>query len=265
MPNLREVQQAIHDGLIGGHFDMAADYVVSNGLSPQSRLNIYRNTYLSGLVKALRLTFPAVERLVGGDFFEASAQVFIAEHPPKTAYLDQYGAHFPAFLSEYRQSSYLAYLPGVAELEWAISQSLNAPDATILDLQEISSLGAADQDLLYFLPDPSVRLVRAEYPIDAIWRAVLDQDMAALSSIDMNSGPVFLLVQRRQDGAAVIPLNEFSWHFLERLCRGEPAMEVINGCMDIDGATALAEHIAAGRFCGFDLIGSQHEQSFLEH
>jgi hypothetical protein len=49
------------------------------------RLDIYRNTFLLTLTKALRLCFPVVQKLVGDEFFEGAAQVFIAGQPEVTA------------------------------------------------------------------------------------------------------------------------------------------------------------------------------------
>ena len=56
--------------------------MLADGSSPD-RLDIYRNTVLVGLTKALQLNYPAVRRLVGTDFFDGAAQLFIAEHPPR--------------------------------------------------------------------------------------------------------------------------------------------------------------------------------------
>ena len=47
-----------------------------------------------------------------------------------------------------------------------------------------------------FVVDPSVSLLRVNYPVDAIWRGVLAGDDAALAAVDLASGPVAMLVQR---------------------------------------------------------------------
>ena len=47
------------------------------GSTAAERLDVYRNTFLSSLTTALRISYPAVHRLVGGEFFEGAAQSFI--------------------------------------------------------------------------------------------------------------------------------------------------------------------------------------------
>ncbi len=84
--------------------DEAAAALLAAGVA-LDRLDIYRNTIVTGLTKSLRLSFPAVERLVGGDFFDGAAQCFIASYPPREAYLDRYGSELPDFLRDRRSGS----------------------------------------------------------------------------------------------------------------------------------------------------------------
>src|SRR5215470_16215107 len=97
MPTLNEMQGAMRRGLLDGG-DQAVAALLAETLLPADRLSIYRNTSRATLTKTLRLNFPAVERLVGGDFFAAAADEFITREPPCTAWLDLYGEGFPAFL-----------------------------------------------------------------------------------------------------------------------------------------------------------------------
>jgi hypothetical protein len=61
MPTLLETQRAIGASLLDSD-DAAATALIEPGLA--GRLDIYRNTFVIGVTKALRLTFPAVHRLV---------------------------------------------------------------------------------------------------------------------------------------------------------------------------------------------------------
>ena len=124
MPSLLELQHAMRRSLLqeaGGGVD---DSIVGAGLAPAQRLNIHRNTMLGTLANALRVSFPAVHRLVGADFFEGAAQIFAREQPPRSADLDAYGAEFPGFLQRFGPASTLAYLADVARLEWAVNREI---------------------------------------------------------------------------------------------------------------------------------------------
>src|SRR6266852_5083556 len=98
MPPLLDLQRAIHRSLARGEDGEISAHLVADGTEPAERLGIYRNTLESALTAALRLSYPAVERLVGSEFFEGAARLFIKEQRPQNAYLDEYGAGFPEFL-----------------------------------------------------------------------------------------------------------------------------------------------------------------------
>lgn len=231
----------------------AAAYILSDGLAPGARLNVYRNTAIGALTTALRLSYPAVQRLVGAEFFDAAVLIFIQTEPPHSAYLDEYGAAFPDFLARFPPAASLPYLPAVARLEWAVSQSLHAPDIEALDLSRLSMVDPADHGRIVLLPHPSVGLVQADHPVDAIWRAVLAQDEPAMAAIDLGSGPVYLLVQRLETGVDVMRISETEWRFAAQLCAGRPLQAALDTASGLDAAAALAGHLAAGRFIGFRL------------
>jgi hypothetical protein len=257
MPTLLEIQRAICAALID-RGDVAAIAMLADDV-PADRLDIYRNTFITGATRALRLSFPAVHRLVGDEFFVAAAVAFVAREPPRAACLDDYGADFPHFLHAFPPAAALAYLTDVARLEWAVNCALHAPDGAPLDLERLQALRPEDQIRVCFAPHPSVALLRLGYPADAIWRGVLGGDNAALAAVDLASGPVHLLVERRAAGVEVSRLAAAAWRFTAALCAGRPLADVFAEFPEAAGAAmerpdaGLATHLAAGRFADFHL------------
>jgi len=155
-PTLAELQHAIGRSLLHGTdgIDRIADdvmaLVAADGLDPRRRLGIYGNTATGTLVKALQLAFPAVQALVGAEFFEGAARLFIETSPPQSAWLDAYGGTFPEFLAQMPQAASLAYLPDTARLEWAINTVLHAPDRQPLDLDRLAQQLQADPGSVRF-------------------------------------------------------------------------------------------------------------------
>src|SRR5260370_2714307 len=143
MPTLLELQHAVRRSLVGDG-DGAAAALLSDGVA-HDRLDIYRNTIILGLTKALRLCYPVVQRLVGADFFDDAARRFIAEHPPRSAYLDQFGSEFPEFLRRFPPAASLAYLADVARLEWAVNCPVRALDVEPLELATLAATGPDGQ------------------------------------------------------------------------------------------------------------------------
>ena len=251
-PSLLELQRAVSAGLADGEQLPAAFGALVDGIDAAERLSIYRNTSVSTLTTALRLTYPAVQKLVGDEFFEGAARVFIEGHPARSAWLDQYGQGFGAFLAQFPPASSLPYLPDVAELEWAVSRALHAPDAIPIDLAQLAALPATASASLRLLAHPALSLVRANAPADAIWHAVLDGDDAALGAIDPADGPVYLLVERRESSVCLQHLGEAAWRFTAALCAGTPLSAALQRNPDCAADALLAEHLAAGRFIGFE-------------
>jgi hypothetical protein len=238
-PALRELQCAWGRSLLAG----AAGPDAPDPLL----LDIYRNTSLGTLSNALSLSFPAVQRLVGAGFFDTAAQEFIRLNPPSSACLNDYGQQFPQFLAQFPHAAHLGYLADVARLEWAVSCALHAADAAPLDLAALAGLDTALMPSVRFVPHPSVTAMRLDTPADAIWRAVLAEDDAAMRAIDPEAGPVWLLIERCALGVQVRRMESGAWHFTQRLCAGEPLQSALEG----EGLEAvLADHLASGRFIG---------------
>lgn len=264
MPSLRDVQDAIRMSLVEREDRLAAAYIVGAGLAPERRLAVYRNTFLANLANALRLSYPAVHRLVGAEFFDGTAHIYVQQQPPRSSYLDEYGVGFPDFLARFPPAASLPYLPDVARLEWAVSRALHAPDVEPLDVTRLGTLDASDHDRVRFVPHPSVSLLVANYPVDAIWHAVLARDDAALGAIDLAAGPVRLMVQRRVTGVDVTRLDRRPWDFAAALCAGEPLRRALDAAGDANAAAWLGEHFTAGRFIAFSLADTAVHPSLQE-
>ncbi len=248
MSALLELQQAVGRAIVSGDTPDAARLIIGDGLNPQDRLGIYRNTFIASLTAALRLSFPAIERLVGAEFFEGAAQIFIQDCPPTCAYLNEYGAAFPDFLARFAPAAQIHYLPDVARLEWAVNRALHAPNAVPLDLAQLNAFSDTPPQDIRFIAHPAVSLLRSDFPVDAIWRATLADDDAALEGLNLSDGPAWLLVGRGNDSVAVSRMDDTAWRFAAALCAGETLAAAFDAAGDSDAAALLAPHLAAGRF-----------------
>jgi hypothetical protein len=251
VPTLLELQRAMRASLVD-HDDGPAAAMLDENV-PADRLNIYRNTFVTGVTKALRLSYPAINRLVGNDFFEGAAALFIAQRPPRAAYLDEYGADFPQFLRTFEPAGSLVYLADVARLEWAVNRAIHARDAAPLDLTRLEALAPEEQACVCFRPHPSVALLRTDYPADVIWRGVLSGDDTGLAAVDLNAGPVHLLVERGATGVEVLRLDETAWNLAASLCEGRSVEASLAAVPDSRANVLLAEHLAVRRFIDFNL------------
>ncbi len=253
MPSLRDVQRAMRDSLVGSAMTAALPWIVADGVAPERRLAVYRNTFDSTLVNALRLSYPAVRKVVGTEFFEGAARFFVHELPPRATCLDYYGADFADFLAAFGPAASLPYLPDLARLEWAVNRALHAPDAQPLDASRLAAIEPERHERIRFVVDPSVSLVRVNYPVDAIWGGVLADDDAALAAVDLASGSAAMLVQRLATGIVVIRIDGPTFRITAALLAGQPLGIALASAGAATAAAVLADHLAAGRFVAFEL------------
>lgn len=259
-PSLRDLQQAMARCIVLHVNDAPATMICGDGFAAEQRLAIHRSTYTGSLTKALRLTYPAVDRLVGSAFFDGAAHAFVHELPPRSAWLDDYGADFPEFLAAFAPAASLPYVSDVARLEWAVSRALHAADAEPVDVARLATIDEADHGGIRFTPHPSVSLLQSNYPVDELWHAVIEQDNDALAALDLGKGPVRLLVQRSSDATGavrVVRIEEAAWRFAEQLFAGVALGVALESAASDDTPRWLAQHLAAGRFVAFRLADAR--------
>lgn len=255
MPTLREILRDVARSILSPDDGAALAHIANDGVTAADRLNIYRNNVAITLVRALRLAYPVVDKLVGPEFFDGVARAFIGRHPPQTAYLSDYGAEFADFLDLFPRAAELAYLPDVARLEWAVNLSLNALDAPALDMAALTDLAEGDHGRVRFLRHPAVRLLSVHYPVDAIWRAVLADNDEALGALTLNVELRWLLVQRKSEGVAVHHVTRDEAHWTSLLFSGAALAEVAPERDSAPFIALLADHLAHGRFAGWQQCG----------
>lgn len=257
MPSLHELQRAVARQLLAGSEPDLDGWVAGGGFTPEERLDIHRGTVLATLTRALRLSFPAVHRIVGAEFFEGAARVFLHAHPPASGDLDAWGAAFPGFLRDFGHAAALGYLPDVASLEWMVTRALHAPEAGPIDVAALAALAPADHERVRFQVHPAVSLLRSPFPVDAIWRAVLARDDEGMAAVDLGQGPVHLLVERSGGTVEVQRLAPAEWEFAAALFAGQPLGRAQVDAPHVDVPAALASHLAAGRLAGFTLASPE--------
>ncbi len=250
MPSLLEVQRQLREVLVGGDV-RPPGWIRGPDDTAAERLAVYRNTVATALARALRLNFPTVARLVGDEFFDGMAQVFARQELPAAADLDAYGAGLPAFVQAFEACAGIPYLPDIARLDWAVAKALHAPDVEPLAVDALAGLDNTQAAGLRFAAHPAVSLLASEFPVDEIWRGVLEQDEDAMAAVDLASGPVHLLVERVDDAARVLRVAAPEWRFAAALAAGEPLGQLLSTLAEADVPVLLAQQLIKRRLVAF--------------
>lgn len=189
--------------------------------SAETAIEVYRNNYRGNLHDALAGAYPVIKQLVGDDFFRFLAKRYIEQHPSRSANLHHFGSELADFIATFEPAKELVYLPEVAALEWACHVAYFVEDETTLDINKLAQITPEQYSELVLHTHPSCNIVRSRYPVASIWHA--HQPGAPEDfHIDLDGGPGYVLVSRKDDVVLVSELMEAEATWLERTQAGIP-------------------------------------------
>ena len=257
-PALRALQLRVMDALLGGALEEAAPLVAAAPASATGSLAVYRNNVLGNFHDGLASSFPAVQRLVGKDYFAQTAREFQRLHPSRSGDLLPAGTLFPDYLADLHTGSPFAYLAEVARLEWLIQECLLAAGHAPFELTRLAAVDPGDYDALRFVLHPSLRLFESPFPALRIWETNVGPGVDAHSepeAIDLDSGADRLALLCVRLTLDALRLDPGEAAFLEAL-RGEAcfadAVEAgvvaagVPGAGCFDATAALQRFVVAG-------------------
>ncbi len=210
------------------------------------RFAVYRNNVIHGLKQALKQRFPAIERLVGAEFFAAMAQVFIQAYPPDGPILQRWGETMPAFLEGFAPVASLPYLADVARVELARGRAYHASDAAPVDPARLTEMALSNSEAMVLALHSSVQLLTLALPGGSIWAAQQPGGPAAPTTW----GPECVLVGRSgMADVRVRILASSEAAFLAALSQGMPFGPAVHAARmqerGFDPTRALADLLAA--------------------
>lgn len=211
----------------------------------ETRFAVYRNNVTHGLTRALARRFPVIERLVGAEFFAATARIFLAAHPPSDPRLFLWGDAFPGFLQSFRPLRDLPYLPDVARLEWLRGQAYHAPDIPPASSRALLE-AATDPARFCLVLHPSVHLLSSPFAIATIWQANQPGAAPGGPPLVADRAETALILRDSADRVPVAALAAAEAAFLASLQRGETLLAAALAAEDADPAPLLARLTATG-------------------
>lgn len=217
------------------------------------RFGIYRNTVFASLAAVLRARFPAVEALVGEEFFQGMAVEFAAAHPPETPVLLEYGSQFAPFIADFGPAREIPYLADVAAFEWARHEAAHAADAEAVSLDALTAVDSARLGEVRLTLHPAARLFRSDFPAATLWRINTGGDAPSGEL----SGPEYALIARPDVSVSVFDLSPGAFELLTQLASGAPLGAALAAAQetqsDFDLPATLALIFSAGAIAAVTL------------
>jgi hypothetical protein len=244
---MQQMQNAFAAALLDPGLAPPAGVLSHTPQAPAKRFAVYRNTVMASLIDALEARFPAVKRIVGEEFFRASASVFARANPPRSPLMMTYGDEFPDFLEAFEPAAEIAYLADVARVEAARTRAYHAADALPLKASDLADVEAGDLAVLRFELHPSLEIVASAFPVVAIW--AMNAGEAPLAAIEDWRGEDAVIIRPALD-VEVRRLPAGAAAFLQSLKAGAPLGEAagiaLHANSDFDLAINLAALVSAG-------------------
>ncbi len=208
------------------------------------RFSVYRNNVAVSLTDAMHQAFPVITKLLGAQNMDGLSGIFLRQHPPTSPLMMFYGEAFPAFLANMPQLSHLAYLPDVARLELALRQSYHAADS---QAAPTDALAVPPEDVMQarLTFAPSMRIIRSDWPVHAIWRFNSEPDAPKPTT-----GAEDVLITRPEFDPAphLLPPGGANWigHIQSGNTIGEAFEKTASETPDFDLGTTLALLLQGG-------------------
>ncbi len=242
MLSLHELQVKVLRAVLDGKPDAAC------GITPPHAVGVYARTARGNFIDSLKSSYPAIQRLVGEEYFEQTARHFHARHPSRSGDLQPAGRDFAHALRELHGEDEFRYLSDVARFEWLVQEALLAADHGPLDLARLAAQAPSRHEELRFKLHPSARLFESPFPCRAIWQANVASD-ADPAVIDLDGGADRLLMVRTCGQLNFHDLSQGERDFLLELKAGRSlsaAIDCAAGPLPFDPAAALQRFVACG-------------------
>lgn len=208
---LLEIQLQLQDRILNPQSSMATMQSHSVG--------VYRNSILIKHKNALQKVYPAVNRLVGADFFKMLSYDYQMQHPATHWSLSEFGRYLADFLCGYSKAETVPYLPDMARLEWARYELLFAPDSVQFDVRQLQAMPESDYPQLYCKLHAATRLLPFESPILDMWHFCVDKN-SEMDSFELKPERHAVLLSRKNFEVVMQTLTWGEYTLLIQLNKG---------------------------------------------
>lgn len=203
--------------------------IVSDHLSADERIQIYRNNFIISLSEVLSATYPMVKELVGDTCFDGLAHSHILNYLPTSGDVNLYGKHFDQTI---RHTSIVIdsvpYLADVANFEWLYdlsTQDTSSTDATCrpMPLELLVDINESDQEDIFLCVQPNLQLFQSEFAIFSLHKAIHTNSFHQLNLTEPEQGVIYSIGDRH---ISAHPLSVVEFKLLTELTKSKTLKEI---------------------------------------
>ncbi|CAM4431287.1 MAG: hypothetical protein LEGION0398_MBIBDBAK_01354 [Legionellaceae bacterium] len=193
--------------LLGNDSSIEQAIVSPNKKYANSRLKIYYEAYRLRLTDLLKIDFPCIYQWLGNKNFEKLALYYISKFPSTFFSAREFGKYMPTYLSQTEPYNNNSFLTEFAQFERILSETIDAPNAPIVTINDLAQIAANDWPLLRFSLHPTTTLLLLNWNTPLIRNTLLLEEKKIKAKL--LETPTFWLIWRHNNiDIKYIALNE---------------------------------------------------------
>jgi hypothetical protein len=168
---LAQLQQAMQDRILRGTPGIEIEVAEAGQLDVHARLGVYENAFISRLVEALAVTYPALRDSIGDSAFATLTCAFVARSPPSHFSVRYFGADLASFVAKHYLGVKAQVLTDLARWEWSLGDVFDAVDATPMTIEDLASIEPGEWAAMRFVFSPALCTLSVQSNAVQWWRA----------------------------------------------------------------------------------------------
>lgn len=173
MTTLDTLQRVFQDYLIHPDNNHIETFTAEEKALPKAeQLAIYYNAYRLRLLDILAEDYPKLLLFMGEAAFDDCAILYLDAHPSRNFSVRYFGQHLSAFLRNTKPYADSPFLAELATFEWALNDTLDAPNAEIFQLETLQTIPGEKWGDLQFMFHPSLQVLHFEWDTVKLWQTL---------------------------------------------------------------------------------------------
>jgi hypothetical protein len=216
---LNLLQKQFSESLFYQHDQITEVIRETQSVTPEQRLQVYRNSFIMGVTEALAITYQHTLALVGEEFFNSVSRAFIINNPPVENNIMTYGLGFNEYLASLPQLSEMPYIPEMARFEWLLEQTSNLPiEDNIFDASQLASVQESEFAYIKFQVPAQITLYESEQDINHLYKMLITD---AVEEADLNKPCYVALIKQPDFRIEIVTLQQSEFLLLQQINEGK--------------------------------------------
>jgi hypothetical protein len=253
MPSLAEFQSNMRTAIVDGDMSRLAP-ILLGGTNSVPRLAIHQRHYRASLMRALADKFPATIWLIGSEFVNEAARLFVRQYPPAAPCIAEYGHDFPEFLAGCPGAERVPILQRLAALEWQVGHAAIAVELPPVAMEATHSIAPERWADCVLRVQPGTSYLAASWPVDDLLKLFLSETAPQQYALDPQD--VWLEIRGTRGEFSIARLDASDFAFRRLIAAGTPIGSAAEEATEVDptfnAGTALTAMLAAGLITAID-------------